>query len=395
MISFSLLAPYLYYLLAPVLFIYWMLLKPQHRPFFLTLLSCGLLAAAAPVFFVYVIFSAFLISRINYLSSATKVTIFGFLFGALTILSWKYILQYFGDTASQFSSFETMFATIGVSYMGLRITALIVSLQNQEVKNVSFLDCLNFLSFFPTIAAGPLESITGFQKGYSMKFNPQLFWVSIYRLVLGLFKKLFVLEILFKDHFHEEIAQFVFVNGIEASAFSSGEIFVLCMLLFLKALLDISAYTDLALGFAGLFGYRIINDLNYPLIVRDLSEFWRSWHISVMRWCQTHVYFPVFFWKKNITLATFASLTVMGIWHSAELKWLVWGLYEALGLSILHKWNQFKSARNYPASLFMKCFHICSGTFLTFLFASFAFLLMGPENFSRSYDLLRAFLGIN
>ena len=394
MISFSLLAPYLYYLVAPSLVIYWVILEPRHRPYFLTLISCGLLAAAAPVFFVYVALAALVISRMSYARADVRVMVLGFAFGALTILLWKYILQFFDSAARPFSSFETLFATLGVSYMGLRIAALIMSIKKKEVERAGFLDILNFLSFFPTIAAGPLETMSGFQKGYTKKFDPQLFWSSIYRLALGLFKKLILLEVLFGDTFDEEIGRFVFSSGLEASAFSSIEIFIMCMLLFLKALLDISAYTDLALGFAGLFGHRIINDINYPLIVSDLSEFWRSWHISVMRWVQTNIYFPMYFWQRNITLATFVGLTVMGVWHNAEMKWLAWGLYQATGLSVLHQWNRFKKARNYPSSNAMKRVHVFFGPTLTFLFATFSFLLMGPESFSRSLALIRAFFGL-
>ncbi|MCZ6527062.1 MAG: hypothetical protein O6928_11020 [Gammaproteobacteria bacterium] len=393
MISFSLLSPVLYYGLIPALVIYWLILAPGYRHLLLTGLSCCLLAAAAPAFFAFVVATAFLISRASFNMSGMRTLLLSMAIGALTILCWKYIAGFFLSSASQHSDFRIIFTTIGVSYMALRITALIIDLNNKDVGNLSFLECLNFLSFFPTLSAGPLESITGFKKGYSENFDSCLFLTSVYRIILGLFKKLIILNILFAALFGEAITQFISSSGIPANEYSASEIFLLSMLLYLKAFLDISAYTDLALGFAGLFGYRIISDVKYPLLARDLGDFWRRWHISMMRWCQTYIYFPTFFSRKNMTIATFASLTVMGLWHNVEIKWLLWGLYQALGLTILHYWNRFKKSRQYPSSDIMHRIHIGTGTVITFVFATLAFLIMGPESLDRSVSLMQSLLG--
>ncbi|MGD2171455.1 MAG: MBOAT family O-acyltransferase [Gammaproteobacteria bacterium] len=391
--SFSLLSPLLYGALLPALVFYWLVLKADRRPLFLTLFSCLFLATASPVFFLYTVAVTWIISRLKPGESQLGTIVIGIGVGVVTIFCWKYIVGFYLDSALAFSDFRVLFSLFGVSYMALRIVSLLISVRNGETGQTSFLECLNFLCFFPTLAAGPLESIRGFREGYSKRFDRDLFRRSIYLILLGLFKKLVVVNALYAEFFGSEVSQFIAAHGPPAEAYSAFEIFLLSMLLFLKAFLDISAYTDLALGFAGLFGYRIINDVRYPLVSLDLSDFWRRWHVSVMRWCQTHIYFPVYFWRRNMTLATFSSLVVMGIWHQVELKWLCWGLYQAAGLTILQYWNRFKAYYRYPASDTLKRLHAVNGSIITFLFASMAFLFMGPETFSRSMQLFSVFFG--
>ena len=88
-----------------------------------------------------------------------------------------------------------------------------------------------------------------------------------------------------------------------------------CIIIFVRAYFDLSAYTDLAIGFSALFGFRIMENFHYPFLQKNLGDFWRSWHISLSSWCRNNVYFPVFGLTRKAWLGLYASMLTMGLWH--------------------------------------------------------------------------------
>jgi D-alanyl-lipoteichoic acid acyltransferase DltB (MBOAT superfamily) len=95
-----------------------------------------------------------------------------------------------------------------------------------------------------------------------------------------------------------------------------------------------------------LFGIEVMENFRWPLMRRNLSEFWRNWHISLSSWCRDYVYFPVFGLTRRPKLAIFASMLVLGYWHGANPKWLCWGAWHAGGLALWQVWQQRK--RQWP-----------------------------------------------
>ena len=115
--------------------------------------------------------------------------------------------------------------------------------------------------------------------------------------------------------------------------------------MFVRAYFDLSAYTDLAIGFSRLFGFRIMENFHFPFWQKNLSDFWRSWHISLSTWCRNNVYFPVFGLTRKTWLGLYASMLTMGLWHYVDLNWLAWGLYHGTGLVIVARWERWKKKR--------------------------------------------------
>lgn len=394
MIEFSLINPYLYALCLPALWVYWRFVPPDKRPFAMTIISSALFASASPLFFAFVVFIALIVPWLSQKASSTIIRLSGFGIGLLTILLWKYIFGFYQESIANFFGTSALFSILGVSFMALRITGLLLMAAMPQAPKLSFLECLNFLTFFPTLSAGPLENFAGFIKGRTLSFDSTLFWQSSYKIMFGLFKKIILLELVFQKHFGTQLSAFASSTGPDPFTYSRLDILILALILFLKTLLDISSYNDLARGFAGLFGYRIINDINYPMGVKNLSEYWRNWHVSVMRWCQTHIYFPVFLSTKSVIIGTAASLFVMGIWHEVEWKWLVWGIYQAVGLIALHWWSQQKFLRlKTPNAALVQTSNVVA-MMTTLLFTAMAFVIVGPDQFTRSASFLGVLTGL-
>jgi len=112
-----------------------------------------------------------------------------------------------------------------------------------------------------------------------------------------------------------------------------------------RAYFYLSAYTDLAVGFSRLFGFRIMENFHFPFWQKNLSAFWHSWHISLSTWVRNNVYFPVFGLTRKTWLGLYASMLVMGLWHAVDLNWLAWGLWHGTGLVVVARWERWKKAR--------------------------------------------------
>jgi alginate O-acetyltransferase complex protein AlgI len=105
----------------------------------------------------------------------------------------------------------------------------------------------------------------------------------------------------------------------------------------LRILWDFSGYSDMAIGFALMFGVRLPRNFNWPYLALSLTDFWRRWHISLSSWIRDYVYIPLGgsqhgpIRKGANGLAAFA---LCGLWHGAATNFLVWGVYHGVGLAV-------------------------------------------------------------
>ncbi len=183
-----------------------------------------------------------------------------------------------------------------------------------------------FLSFFPTILAGPIERADHLIP--QLKAEHRFSWDKIAEggryLLLGYFKKLVVADIiaLFVDQTFNNLASASGLAVLLASFFFAYEIYA-----------DFSGYSDIAKGSAALFGLDLIENFNQPYLADRSAEFWHRWHISLSTFFRDYVYFPMggshcskFRWAINV-LVVFA---LSGLWHGANWTFLLWGVLFAL-----------------------------------------------------------------
>lgn len=221
---------------------------------------------------------------------------------------------------------------LGVSYFVFRLMHVIMEWYRSRQKEMSFREYLCYLIFFPTIPAGPIETVDGF---YSKRLDRLSFEVTgeaITRILIGIFKKVVLVSmVLGPVLFQPETGLFDLVTRHPGAVPYHNIFFLLCFCL-LYAYLDLSAYTDIAIGVGLLFGHRILENFNWPIFKPNIAEFWRSYHISLAEWCRNNVYFPVLMLTRYTPLALVMSMLTMGVWHHVNLNWTFWGLHHGLGL---------------------------------------------------------------
>jgi len=233
---------------------------------------------------------------------------------------------------------------LGISYFVFRLLQYVFDCLRGVIEENSFLRLAAFVMFIPTFPAGPLETYQGFYEKRSVRFDRQLFYFGLRRIAMGYFKKVFVVDFIFAIFFGKMI------TTIGLTHFNLSEVGVwwplaYCILVFVRAYFDLSAYTDLAIGFSSLFGFRIMENFHLPFLQKNLGDFWRSWHISLSSWCRNNVYFPVFGLTRKAWLGLYASMLTMGLWHYVDLNWAAWGLYHGTGLVIVSRFERWKKAR--------------------------------------------------
>ena len=189
-----------------------------------------------------------------------------------------------------------------------------------------------FISFFPQLVAGPIERATNLLPQFQNKreFNYDTAIDGTRQILWGLFKKLLVAN---NCSAVVDATYFLFNRTV----MPGSELLLTAILFTFQIYADFSGYSDIAIGTAKLFGIRLTRNFNNPYFSRNIAEFWRKWHISLMSWFRDYIYIPLGGNRIN-KRRTFGNILIVfaisGLWHGANWTYLVWGLYHAFLLII-------------------------------------------------------------
>lgn len=103
----------------------------------------------------------------------------------------------------------------------------------------------------------------------------------------------------------------------------------------LQIYLDFSAYSDMAIGLGRMFGFRFLENFDYPYAASSITAFWRRWHISLSSWFRDYLYIPLGGNRVGVARRYANLLAVFllcGLWHGASWNFAIWGLYHGLFL---------------------------------------------------------------
>jgi alginate O-acetyltransferase complex protein AlgI len=187
-----------------------------------------------------------------------------------------------------------------------------------------------FALFWPSIVAGPVKRYEQFLPALAAgvrRVHRRDVAVGLVLVALGLVKK-FAADNLtaYVEHHDRLFAQLPLSTR--------WQVFVA---IGLRILWDFSGYSDMAIGFARMFGVRLPRNFNWPYLATSLTEFWRRWHISLSNWIRDYVYIAVGGGRHGPARKIASGLVafaVCGLWHGAALNFVVWGIYHGVGLAV-------------------------------------------------------------
>jgi alginate O-acetyltransferase complex protein AlgI len=180
-----------------------------------------------------------------------------------------------------------------------------------------------YILLFPQLIAGPIirwRDIAG-QLGTREQRLADFAW-GARRFVLGLGKKVLIANTL------GAVADAIF--GLPASELTTSLSWLGLACYTLQIYFDFSGYSDMAIGLMRMFGFRILENFNYPYIARSVREFWRRWHISLSNWFRDYLYIPLGGNQRGARRA-YANLVIVfllcGLWHGASWPFVLWGAW--------------------------------------------------------------------
>ena len=224
---------------------------------------------------------------------------------------------------------------IGISFFIFQAISYVFDVYKNEVpvqKNIYKLTL--YISFFPQLIAGPIVKYHEVQKEIENR-NESLnnIYLGLFRFSIGLGKKVLIANTL--GEVVDKIFMLDIINTIDYKIAWIGAICYSLQLYF-----DFSGYSDMAIGLGKVFGFKFLENFNYPYVSKSITEFWRRWHISLGTWFKEYLYIPLGGNRKS-SIRTYINLFIVflatGIWHGAKWTFVIWGLWHGIFIIIERK----------------------------------------------------------
>ncbi len=233
---------------------------------------------------------------------------------------------------------------LGLSYFTFKLIHYRVEARRGNIKAHGLDAFLSYMFLFPIFTAGPIERFDHYLANIAPRREGSTV-EGLTRIAHGLIKQfvvngMFVAPLL--GGYRNPLRFLDQVSGLE-----SWKVWVCMLLMFVIMYLDFSAYSDIAIGSARLFGIRIMENFNWPLLAPNIGEFWKRWHMTLAGWCQTYVYLPTIGLTRNPYLAVYSTFVAMGLWHAGSPHWVAWGLYHATGVTVCLSWLRYRRRRGW------------------------------------------------
>ena len=240
------------------------------------------------------------------------------------------IASLFGDVGSPF--LLSLALPVGISFYTFQTLSYVIDVYRGKIEyEKNFLYYALFVSFFPQLVAGPIERPENLlpQLKKQHTFNKTDAMMGAKHILVGYFKKICVADLL------AQTVNLVYNAPEEASPIG---IIVATAIFAVQIYCDFSGYTDIAIGVSRVMGIRLMQNFDHPYRARTVREFWLRWHISLSSWFRDYLYIPLggsrcAKWRHLLNLMI--VFMVSGLWHGANLTFLVWGFlhgaYQVVG----------------------------------------------------------------
>lgn len=266
---------------------------------------------------------------------------------------------------------------VGISFYTFQTLSYTIDVYRKQIEPTrDIFSFFAFVAFFPQLVAGPIERASRllgqFKKPLNFEYD---YAVGGLRLILwGLFKKVVIAD-----------NAGVLVDSVyPAVPEQSGLLYIMATFFFaIQIYADFSGYSDMAIGLSRTLGIDLMQNFRTPYFASSFRDFWRRWHISLSTWFRDYVYIPLGGNRGNpwrVSLNIFLTFLLSGLWHGAQVTFLIWGGIHGL-LLILEKSVKIKL----PKTL---------STCLVFISVLLLWIPFRAENTEQMMDIFQAVLDL-
>lgn len=320
-----------------------------------------------------------------------KWLITGLVFDVGVIVVFKYLdffIENINDLGMAFNTgfhqlpYAHIVLPLGISFFTFQQMSMLWDVyRNPQKQKITFLNTALYISFFPQLIAGPIVRYNDIidQIRYR-KGSVDLVSSGIQRFILGLFKK-----IVFANSCGA-LADSIVDN--EAHLLSTPVAWLGIVAYAFQIYFDFSGYSDMAIGLGRMFGFRILENFNFPYISTSIQEFWRRWHISLSTWFRDYVYIPLG-GNRQGPYKTYFNLIIVflltGFWHGATWSFVFWGIFHGTFL-VIERLGFGKFLKRIP-----KIF----GWGYAMLVVLIGWVFFRIEDFSQAFNYVGVLFGVN
>ncbi|MEO6902452.1 MAG: MBOAT family O-acyltransferase [Bacteroidia bacterium] len=251
---------------------------------------------------------------------------------------FNFFVDSFEDVCAQFGSkldyvHLNILLPVGLSFYIFHNISYIVDIYRNKIKAThNFVDFALFVVFFPQLVAGPIGRAAVLLPQLRKKLQPTKLQIQqgVSLIITGLFRKVMIGDTTgrYVDHIFENL-----------HTYKSMEIICGLVLFSIQIYADFSGYTHIARGTSKLFGVELMKNFEQPYLSRNITEFWRRWHISLSSWLRDYLYISLGGNRKGKTrtyINLFITMLLGGLWHGASWNFVIWGALHGVYLAI-HK----------------------------------------------------------
>ncbi|WP_290574662.1 MBOAT family O-acyltransferase [Leeuwenhoekiella sp.] len=350
--------------------------------------------------------SGIFIYRMKTVNGRKMIVAISFIVNLSILFFYKYF-NFFSETfAKVFDKFGMsidapvldILLPVGISFYTFQALSYTMDVYRKEIepeRNIGIYAL--FVSYFPQLVAGPIERSKHLlpQLHNFSQLNYENLRAGFLLMLWGFFKKIVIAD---------RIA--VLVNTVydDPGKYTGIETFAAVLLFSFQIFCDFSAYTDIARGVARLMGIDLMKNFDSPYFSKNITEFWRRWHISLSTWFRDYLYIPLGGSRKGkerTYFNLFFVFLVSGLWHGASMNFVIWGAMHGVLIvleKIYYKRTSWFFSIKRDASLSIKLFR---GLF-TFTLVTFLWIFFRADTFSDSliviqnlfnWDMSRVFNG--
>jgi alginate O-acetyltransferase complex protein AlgI len=312
----------------------------------------------------------------------------------LSVLSSLGLLAYFKYTnfilfniyelfSLKYSAID-IFLPIGISFYTFQTLSYIIDIYRGEIEPThNFWDYAFYMTFFPHLVAGPIVRAKFFlpQLLKPVALDKSEINEGLLLIIKGLIKKAIIADYI------SQYCDIVFGNP---SGYGGVENLFAVYGYTLQIYCDFSGYSDIAIGIAKLLGYQLGDNFKRPYQSKNITEFWRKWHISLSFWLRDYVYIPMGGNRKGVAkqyLFLMLTMLIGGLWHGASWKFVFWGGMHGVGLA-MHKYF----SHNVKGKFFETKIWGVFSLFFTFNFVAFLWIFFRAADFATAWQMINSII---
>jgi D-alanyl-lipoteichoic acid acyltransferase DltB (MBOAT superfamily) len=272
---------------------------------------------------------------------------------------------------------------IGISFYTFQLVSYLIDVRRGTAPAHPLWSILLYISFFPHLIAGPIvrhnELLPQFAAHPLRPGMAERFGKGLTLFIIGMAKKVLLADPL------ALVADPIFAADVSGTQF--GAAWTGALAFTFQLFLDFSAYSEMAIGLALMFGLLLPENFRNPYRATSLRDFWRRWHITLATFLRDYVYVPLGGNRQGrprYVLAIMVTMGACGLWHGAGWTYVSWGVLHGAGLIVCAAYQSV--GRPLPSPV---------GWLLTMLFVIAGWVIFRAPNFSVAYDLLTAMAGFN